>query len=77
MIYCYGVTALSRILRLQMDFPKPNGYAEVGESADNIGGEAVGTAMCLDKPGESSFGKKKWEGSPGSQESLIRWVQGL
>lgn len=47
MIYCYGVTALSRILRLQRNFPGPNGYAEVVESADNIGGEAVGSAMCL------------------------------
>ncbi len=47
MIYCYGVTAISRIYRLQSDFPKANGYAEVIAEKDNIGGEAVGTAMCL------------------------------
>jgi sugar/nucleoside kinase (ribokinase family) len=47
MIYCYGVTAISRIYRLKMDFPKPNGYAEVIDEESNIGGEAVGTAMCL------------------------------
>jgi sulfofructose kinase len=47
MIYCYGVTAISRIYRLQRDFPKANGYGEVIDEKDNIGGEAVGTAMCL------------------------------
>ena len=47
MIYCYGVTAISRIYRLKWDFPKANGYGEVIDEAENIGGEAVGTAMCL------------------------------
>jgi sugar/nucleoside kinase (ribokinase family) len=47
MIYCYGVTAISRIYRLQNNFPKANGYGEVIDEQDNIGGEAVGTAMCL------------------------------
>ena len=47
MIYCYGVTAISRIYRLKWDFPQANGYGEVMEEKDNIGGEAVGTAMCL------------------------------
>lgn len=47
MIYCYGVTAISRIYRLQKDFPKANGYGEVIDEAENVGGEAVGTAMCL------------------------------
>ncbi len=47
MIYCYGVTAISHIYRLKKDFPKPNGYAEVIDEESNIGGEAVGTAMCL------------------------------
>lgn len=47
MIYCYGVTAISCIHRLRWDYPKANGYGEVIDEKDNIGGEAVGTAMCL------------------------------
>ena len=47
MIYCYGVTAISLIYRLKWDFPKANGYGEIIDEAENIGGEAVGTAMCL------------------------------
>ena len=70
MIYCYGVTALSRILRLKWDFPKPNGYGEVLESADNIGGEAVGTAMCL-----ARFGHKVvLDGLKVSRHGMGKWA---
>jgi sulfofructose kinase len=85
MIYCYGVTALSRICRLKGDFPQPNGYGEIVEVADNIGGEAVGTAMCLARFGhqvvldglkvsEQGEGKKVFQklSSLGIDASLIK-----
>lgn len=50
-VYCYGVIAHSRLLELKSGFPLSNGYAEIAQEYENIGGEAANTAIVLARLG--------------------------
>lgn len=52
-VYCYGMVHPSKVYLLTEDYkyPEANGYGEVDKILTSIGGEAVNTAIMLDKLG--------------------------
>jgi sugar/nucleoside kinase (ribokinase family) len=54
-VYLYGMITPSivHILRRDFEFPKANGYAEIGETLMSVGGEAANSAVMLAKLGLS------------------------
>jgi sugar/nucleoside kinase (ribokinase family) len=54
--YLYGMISPSivHILREDFEFPKPDGYAELGQSLPSVGGEAANSAIILAKLGLST-----------------------
>jgi len=54
-VYLYGMITPSivHILHHDFDFPKANGYAEIGETLISVGGEAANSAVILAKLGLS------------------------
>lgn len=61
-VYCYGMICPSTVYLLSddYDYPKANGYGEVKEILQSVGGEAVNTAIMLSKLGIKSVLDGTW-----------------
>jgi len=70
-VYCYGVIAPSRLLELKSGFPLSNGYAEIAQEYENIGGEAANTAIVLARLGV----KVKIDGNRLSRDRDTEYIQ--
>lgn len=70
-VYCFGHVSTGVILRLKGEYPKPDGYAEIGETLENHSGEATGSALVLAKFGVSVSLEGNWIGdTPACRKTL-------
>lgn len=61
-VYCYGMICPSTVYLLSddYDYPEANGYGEVKDILQSVGGEAVNTAIMLSKLGIDSILDGTW-----------------
>ncbi len=70
-VYCYGMVARGLIHLLEMPYPKANSYAEIGETIENIAGEAVAGAWVLQQLGVDTTLDGRWLSDTDSSRNLL------
>ena len=74
-VYCFGHVSTGQILRLKGEYPEPNGYAEIFETAENYCGEATGTALVLQRLGIPTILEGNWLGDNPAGERTLAFLR--
>jgi hypothetical protein len=75
-VYAYGVIASSTLHLLSQPFPRPDGYAEIGQTHFMTGGEALNSAIVLSRLGLRVQLDGNWIGDTPEGERLLATIQG-